>query len=261
MTFFRERNKIQKEYSGYEEASEPLRQRLAAIIEERSGYSIGLGNEDFYLYRGELDHQVKIRTNWDCLGAILRGTYDEVFEAVEIFLNLVIHKLRESEGEEMVNEVVVIFRSAGSVYTVNKRGQVVLSIPEETAKNIAGTEEGLGSKSGEALDFFKRALHDLLSRGRTANDIVKDFAISMEDYIKAISGKKDYGEALKALRARGVIAATQQGVLDKLYAYRGDAHGVAHSGNTEEPSTVDAVWFLETFVAQVKMIEAKLKLG
>lgn len=257
MSYFRERNRIQREHSGYEEASEPLRQRLVAIVKDRSGNYIGVGNEKFYLHRGELDHQVQIRLNKSCLNAILIGTYDEVFEAVEIFLRLVVNKFYLPI--EVIDDVIVSFQSAGSVYTVDLEGRVILAIPEETAKNIGSAEEGLGSKSVEALDFFRRALHDLLTRERSANDIVKDFAISMEDYIKAVARKNDYGEALKTLRAQGTIAATQQGVLDKLYAYRGDAHGVAHSGNTEEPVTADAVWYLETFVAQVKMIEAKLK--
>ena len=154
---------------------------------------------------------------------------------------------------------MIAFRSAGSVYKIDQNGYIVLQLSEETAKNIANAEAQLGARSAEALDFFKRALHDLLSRERKANDVVKDFAVSIEDYIKALSKKKDYGEALRVLREQGIIAPTQQGVLDKLYAYRGDAHGVAHAGNTKEPGEADAMWFLETMVAQVKMIEAKIK--
>ena len=225
---------------------------------ERSGPYIGLGNEGYYLDSGLLDHETKIRMNQGAQVAVKFGTYDEAFEAIEIFLELVKVKLYQQTYEETLRDVALAFRSAGSVYKVNTNNQIVLQVSTETAKNIEGTERELAARSPEALDFFRRALSDLLARKRGANDIVKDFAVAMEDYLKAIAGKKDFGEALRELRTKGIIAATQQGVLEKLYAYRGDAHGVAHSGNTEEPNEVDAVWFLETFIAQIKMIEAKL---
>lgn len=261
MAFFRERNKIQTEYSGYQEASNGLRSRLATIVEDRSGNFIGVGNEQHYLYRSTLNHETKVRINKDCTVAILQGTYDEAFEALEIFLACAKGSLYNQTYVSTLLEVMVAFRSAGSVYSVDKNGHVVLRVSEETAANIKSAEQQLGVRSPEALDFFKRALRDLLGRERTPNDIVKDFAIAMEDYLVALAGKKGYRQALQALQEQGIIAPTQHGVLDKLYAYRGDAHGVTHAGNTKEPDEASAVWFLETFVAQVKLIEARVKGG
>ncbi len=259
MAYFRARNKIQTEYSGYEQASDGLRSRLAAIVDARTGYHIGIGNEGYFLNRGQLDHETSVRLNKIGLDAIRRGSYDEVFEATEIFLHLVHANLYQQTYDETLRDVAVAFRTAGSVYGINENGEVVLVIPQETAQNVDAVEKTLGEQSAEALDFFQRALHDLLTRGRSANDIVKDFAIAMEDYVKALAGQKDYTAALRVLRDRGVVAAAQQGVLEKLYAYRGDASGVAHTGNTEEPGEADALWFLETLVAQVKMIGAKTR--
>ena len=259
MAFFRERNRIQTEYSGYQNASEGLRNRLATIVGDRAGNFIGVGNEKHYLYLPTLNHETKLRINKDCIAAILQGTYDEVFEALEIFLACAKGSLYGQTYIRILSEVCVAFRSAGSVYSADENGHVVLQVSEETAANIKNTEQQLGVRSPEALDFFKRALRDLLTRERTPNDIVKDFAIAMEDYLVTLAGKKDYKQALRALQDQGIIAPTQHGVLDKLYAYRGDAHGVAHAGNTEEPDEAAAVWFLETFVAQVKLIEARVK--
>jgi len=47
--------------------------------------------------------------------------------------------------------------------------------------------------------------------------------------------------------------------LDKIYAYRSDTDGVVHSGNGEKPDEIDALWFLETVVAQLLFIDRKLK--
>lgn len=259
MNLFRERNKIQKEYSGYQQASEGLRGRLATIVDNRSGYHMGLGNENYYLSRDLLDHETKVRLNKNCLTAIRTGTYDEVFDAIEMFLTLVHSELYSEPFLETLKDIITAFQTAGSVYEMSESGQVLLKISEETATNIESAEEQIGARSTEALDFFRRAFRDLLTCARKPNDIVKDFAVAIEDYVMALVKNKDYKKAITLLREQGIIVATQQGVLDKLYAYRGDAHGVAHTGNTEEPDEADAVWFLETLVAQVKLIEAKIK--
>jgi len=259
MSFFRERNNIKNEYSGYQEISENLRAKLFAIVDHRAGYNIGLGNEDYFLQLEILDHEMQVHLVGKALEVIRKGDYSQVFEAIEIFLHCVRSNLFTQAYNETLVDILTAFRTSGCVYAPNQQGEIVLQISEDTAKNIKSAQEQMGGRSPEALDFFQRALSDLLSRGRNANDIIKDFAVSMEDYLKGVTGKKGFDEALRELRTQGILAATQEGVLTKLYAYRGDAHGVAHSGNTEEPKVVDAVWFLETFVAQVKMIEAKLK--
>ncbi|MEA2112519.1 MAG: hypothetical protein U9P50_00910 [Patescibacteria group bacterium] len=259
MPNFRERNNIQIEYSGNQDASEGLRDRLITIISNNSGSHIGIGNESYYLHTSILNHKTKVLLNKDCIVAISAGSYDEVFEALEIFLNLVKEKLYIQTYREIWNDVYTAFNVSGSVYTIDGDNQVVLKIDEGIAESIEDVQGIFSEHSGDALDFFRRALNGLLTREKTPNDIIKDFAISIENYIKVIGDKDSYKKAIISLRESGIIAPTQQGVLDKLYAYRGDADGVAHSGNTDEPSEVDAVWFLETLVAQVKLIEAKIK--
>lgn len=259
MAYFRERNNIKSEYSGYQQASKALRDRLYSVIDQRSGYNIGVGNESFYLQLELLDHETLIRLGMKCLDVIRSGAYEEVFEAAEIFLSLVRRELYQQAFDETKADMATAFQTAGSVYEVNRSGQIVLKLSEETAKNIETTDEQLAVRSADALDFFRRAYRDLLTRARNPNDIVKDFAVALEDYLIALTNKKDYKEAIRFMRDQNIIAPLQQGVLEKLYAYRGDAQGVAHSGNTEEPGEVDAVWFLETFVAQVRLIEAKMR--
>lgn len=255
MVYFRERNNIHKEYSGHEDASSALRERLAAIVRKQAVHHIGDRNHLFYVDLSKLNHQTTLHLNRECTSAILSGSYDEAFQAFEIFLTLARKTFRFGE---ILEEAELAFRSAGSVYTIDDEGQVVLEVSEKTARNIETVRGVLASHSAKAADFFDRALHDLLSRERSANDVVKDFAIAMENYVASISGKADYKEALKELEKRGVIKGIQCQILTKLYAYRGDADGVAHAGNTDEPTEVDAMWFLETIVAQIKLIEAKL---
>ncbi len=255
MAFFRERNNIQREYSGYQDISSALRERLAAIVGRRAVLFVSDHNYRTYVQLGDLNHKTTVRLNKKCTEALLAANYDEAFEAYEIFLA---EAKRLSAFSDIIYESQVSFQSAGSVYTVDASGQIILKIPEETARNIQEAESTLETHSSDGLDFFRRAVRDLLSREREANDIIKDFAVAMEKYIEALTGKSSFKEALKHLEEQGVLAPTQREVLNKLYAYRGDADGVAHSGNTKEPGDADAIWFLETFVAQIRLIEARL---
>lgn len=50
-----------------------------------------------------------------------------------------------------------------------------------------------------------------------------------------------------------------QEVIDKIYANRSDMYGIAHAGGSQEPDDIDTLWFLETVMAQMKLIDRRLK--
>lgn len=259
MTFFRERNNIKIEYSGHQAISDELRKKLIAVVRSRSSSNIGLGNERFFLSRRKLDHEVEIRFGEKALEVLAQGTYDQVFEVVEIFLLLTEEYLNHDVYEKQLLDVHTALYTSGSVYSLNQNGKIVLQLSEETSKNASIVEEIMTKRTEQGVGFFKKALRDLLSRERDANDIVKDFSVALEDYLKKLMNQDSYEKAITLLKTQEIITPTQKALVDKLYAYRGDSHGVAHASDSRVPEEVDAVWFLETLIAQVKLIDARMK--
>ena len=260
MTFFRERNKLRNEYSGYQEASKGLRERIVAICKHyiAEGY-IGAGQDGFWVPAGILNHEIKLYLNRnDIYGSLLLGSYDEVFEAVEIFLPIA-GKYCYKREEKILTDIIKAFQIAGSVYYVDPGlNQINLQVDEKLAKDLQVAKEILvTTKQGK--DGFLNAIGGLMSRKVAPEDVVKGVFVAFEDYLKTSTGGKDYGEAVSKLEKGGIISSAQKALMDKIYAYRSDTYGVGHAGNSEKPKEVDALWFVETATAQLLFIDRKLK--
>jgi len=257
MSFFRERNKLRNEYSGYQEISDGLRSRLVAICKcyATDGY-IGPGQEDLWVPENTLNHAIRLHLNQDSVYHALSRNYDEAFEAVEIFLAVAAKTAGRRYGT-IITDFFQAFEIAGSVYKIDNDGHVVLRVEQKLAQNIDTAGEVLSS-SRAGKDGFLDAVGGFMGRKETPENVVKGVFVAFEDYLKIQTKTKDYGTAVSKLAADGIISPTQKALLEKIYAYRSDTYGVGHAGNNESPKELDALWFIETVTPQILFIDRKL---
>lgn len=255
MEFFKDRNKLRAEYSGYQEISDLLRKRLWLVcdhyIHESDSYdsvSPHVLRHEFNLYFGEGGAEFVIKTQ----------PYDDVFQALEIFLSIAKDQASEIYSTEILPRVQKVFDLSGSVYFVNDNGEVGLRVDEETARNVEEVKQVL-SEDQRAYQTFFDSVGNLFGRKAEPKDIIKDIFVAFEDYLKDKTEEKEYGKAAQSLEKRGVISPQQKSLLEKIYAYRSSAYAVGHAGSAEKPEEVDALWFLETVIAQLKFLDRKLK--
>lgn len=259
MAYFSRRNNHVIEYSGHEEASEPLRKRLLSVLvkyvdENPTSYA----NEDpWSVEPNELIHEVQKEFPGKNPFEIVReGQFHEVFTVVEIFLDLSL-KIYYTRRPEAHLETAQAFALSGSVYDI-RNTRVVLRVDAETAKQV--DEAGaIISGNPSASEKYFTAVGDLFGRKAKPEDIVKDIFIAFEDYLKDLTEAKDYGGAVALLQSQGLISSTQKALLEKIYAYRSDTYGVGHAGNGLKPDELDAMWFLETVGAQIRFIGKRKK--
>lgn len=259
MPYFRERNNLKTDYSGYGEVTQALRERLVRICKQYSGSCIGVGNEHWFLSWDDISQELGIYLNADNMETVLlNGKYDEVFEAIEIFLTAAKKECYEQRYQEIFAAFTKAFYSSGSVYNISPANHVKLQIDPNLAKNIEESKQVL-KEQPSAYNLFFQTIGDFVNRKSKPKDVVKDTFVAFEDYLKGKTGTNDYGQAINKLQKDGVIGATQKALLDKIYAYRSDSYAVGHAGNSEEPKEIDALWFIDTVVAQLKLIDNKLK--
>lgn len=187
------------------------------------------------------------------------GSFAEVFEVVEIFLSLV-HKEAFMRESEIFAEFRRAFELSGSVYCLSKEGAVELRKDEETARHVRDTELKLEGQP-TALETFRLAVAGLFGRTIAPKDIVRDIFVAFEDYLKRLTGKSDYSSAIQHLATLGKITKTQKALLEKIYGYRSDSYNVTHAGNSSEPGERDALWFLQTVMAQITYIADRTSAG
>lgn len=254
MDYFHRRNKPPVEYSGHEDVSWELRKRVETVHDE----FVTLNRQTGYWLRADkLHYLVSIqfpKTSFKEI--ILNGQYDQVFTVVEILHDYSGH-LDPDRQSLFRQHLAEAFRLSGSVYAL-RNGRICLIPSEQTAAKLTEVHKSL-SAFPLCQETFFTGVGDLMGRKRKPPDVVKDLFIGVEGYFKAITGENDYGAALKALSKTGTIGPIQRSVMDKLYGYRSDAQGVGHAGNTPTPTEIDALWFLDTMLAQLIHVDRTLK--
>ncbi|MFA5070161.1 MAG: hypothetical protein WC528_02665 [Patescibacteria group bacterium] len=259
MIYFRERNKLKKDYSGFQEVSNSLRNKLKTICEKYIIKGIGLGNENYYLDYDTIAYELKIHLDkGDILDIIDTETYENIFEAIEIFLKTAEGHVIQSVYEEILLNIARAFKLSGSVYKVNYDGEIELKIDESLAKSLKETEEILGGNKNAYETFFD-ATADLLKRKGKPEDIVKNIFVAFEDYLKNETHTNGFDKAISWLESKNIINGRQKSILEKIKSYRSDAYKVTHAGESSKPSEIDTLWYLDTVVAQLKFIDRKLK--
>jgi len=261
MKYFRERHNLKTDYSGYQEVSDSLSRRLNAICQRYIAYGrIGLGQEDYWIPSHVLEHELFLHLEQRNIEQIMlyEERYDYVFEAVEIFVSVAKEHASQRYYEEILPDIQRAFDLSGSVYYLDKDGLIQLRTDTKLAESLQEIKPMLQEHEKSYKVFFD-AVGNLMGRKDKAKNIVKDIFVAFENYLKEITEKKDFGKAIEHLQREKIIAATQKSLLEKVYAYRSDAFAVGHAGGSKEPDELDALWFLDTVIAQLKLIDRRLK--
>lgn len=260
MKYFRERHSLKTDYSGYEEVSDSLRKRLNIVCQSYIAYGIiGAGQGRYWIPGKELEYELAVNLEQNKIEEIiLNGSYDSVFEAIEIYLAVARESAFGRFHDQILPDVQRAFELSGSVYYVNKNGRVNLKIDEKLSKDLKKVEEAL-SETKTSYKLFFETVGKLMSRKDVPKNIVKDIFIAFENYLKEKTSKSNFRESISYLERQGIINRIQRVLLDKIHAYRSDSFGVTHPGASKTPDEIDALWFLETVVAQLKFLDRKFK--
>lgn len=259
MSYFRERHNTRNEYSGYQEVSDGLRSRLYTIYENYTAKGhIGVGQRGDWIPARILVHEIKLNLNKADMEDALGGKYDEVFEAIEIFLS-VAKTSASNKFPRILADIISAFDIAGSVYQIDpETSRVELRVEDKLATDIKAASDAL-SETRHARGEYLDAVGGLMSRKKSPEEIVNDIFVAFEDYLKTITHAKDYGKAVTELVKKEIISPSQKSLLEKIYAYRSDTYGVVHAGKGNKPNEIDGLWFLETVTAQILLVDRKLK--
>jgi hypothetical protein len=262
MKYFRERHNLKSDYSGYQEVSDSFRKRLSTVCNAYIAYgTIGIGQEGFWIQDDILEHELAINLLESNIKTIVStGNYDMVFEAIEIYLNVAREYAYKSFHERILPDIQRAFDLSGSVYFVNKEGQINLRVEQPFAENLEETKEIL-SVSKKSYELFFDTVGKLITRRDKPENIVKDIFVAFENYLKEKTGEKDFDKCVSYLEKRGIIDKHQKKLLDQLYVYRSDAFKVTHAGASKIPDEISALWFVETVIAQLKYLDNKFKQG
>lgn len=256
MIYFSRRNEYVTEYSGHEEVSNALRERLLLVLREyvrrnvikpRNSLPSHVAIEKFYF------QSKKEFPDRDPFEIVQNGLFHEVFTVVEVFLNLTsfIYSNRRNHAR---TEVFQAFDLSGSVYTINDHNHIELKIDQDVAEKIESVTEILADYPEFHHRFFQ-AVGNLVGRKAKPEDVVKDVFVAAEGYLKKITNTSRFGEAAKELAKTGAINKEQKKVLEALQEFRSDADGAGHAGNSITPTEETALWFLDTLIAQIRMID------
>lgn len=259
MAYFSRRNEYLVEYSGHEEVSKALRDRLLEIFKKYIEQNVSLGSDDpWSVEPTDFIHKTQQEfPNKNPFILTTEGKFHEVFTIVEIFLDLTsdIYYTRKSEA---VVEIVKAFHLSGSVYTIGTQKQIILQIEKDIAEKVDSVKSILAPYPEFSARFFQ-AVGNLVGRRSKPEDIVKDIFVASEGYLKAITCTSRFGDAVKDLFKKNLINKEQKKVLEALHEFRSDADGAGHAGNSMTPTEETALWFLDTLVAQLRMIDKVVK--
>lgn len=243
------------EYSGVSEVSNSLRNRIYVAmtrhVTEQSVYY------RTHVIESALSHEMYMKFLERDLSEIIGGRdYRDVFDAVEIYLRL--GKNTDAYRLKILPDLQRAFSNSGSVYFVDSEGQVQLMPDKQLAEKVEETKEML-KEHKSSYSTFLEAVGGLFQRTKDSHDVIKDVFISFEGYLKAVTSKASYSECVRHLFSEKIISVNQKGIFEKIFAYRSDSDGVSHAGNSPKPNEMDALWFIETVIAQMKLIGSKTK--
>lgn len=256
MAYFSRRNEYVTEYSGHEEVSASLRERILLVLKKFVDTNpINYGNDRPWSVETEDFYHItqKEFPNRDPFTIVQNGLFHEVFTVVEIFLGLT-DEIRHNRREEARIEIFQSFQLSGSIYRTTRDNHVELKIDQDVAEKIESIKNVLADYPEFHHRFFQ-AVGNLVGRKAKPEDVVKDIFVASEGYLKKITNTSRFGEAVKELAKSGAINKEQKKVLEALHEFRSDSDGAGHAGNSKTPTEETALWFLDTLIAQMRMID------
>ena len=199
MAYFSRRNEYIVEYSGHEEVSNALRERLIGVMNRYIDRNVSLGaGPAWFIEPSDFEHATKqeISEGYPFL-VIKDGEFHKVFTVVEIFLDL-LNDIIAKNREDAIVEIKKAFKLSGSVYGINGSNRIELLISNDSAEKIQSIKNII-SPFPEFCDRFFQAVGNLVGRKSKPEDIVKDIFVSAEGYLKAISVLLKSGSIYKNL--------------------------------------------------------------
>lgn len=264
MQTFSKRNNLQKEYSGYGKASSGLRNRLLVLYgHPYSGneFNFGAGNTN-WIHEGAFSKDLQMhfgrKIPIESFRDETQTTYDQVFDFIETYYQRAIQDLDPRKRLTLFRDISLAFFNSGSVYEFSTDGEVILKIEDASAEKITKVDEIL-EPFKEAQDVYRDSVDGLIKRSKAPKDIVGDMYIVFEEFSKKITNQTTPDKAINFFRDKLGFHSTQIQIIEKLKAYRGDVWGAAHAGNTPKPDEGDALWYLESIIAQINYINSKFK--
>ena len=257
---FSKRNKIKKECSGYGEASIGLRNRLLQLHgRPYSADELNFGPVNTnWIYKRAFDKDLQMhfgrKFSIENFRDETKTTYDDVFDFIELYYNRALQDLDSSKRDRLYNDICLAFKNSGSVYEFNRAGQVILTLDKETAEKITAVQVLL-KPFDNAHDKFTNLSAGLINRSIDPAHAIVDTYIVFEDYIKKITGKNSFDDALGSLSV--LLHSIQVKLIKNLKDYRGDV--AAHAGNSPKPTGVEALWYLGMISSQILYIDRKTK--
>ncbi|MFH1767382.1 MAG: hypothetical protein ABH826_04855 [Patescibacteria group bacterium] len=264
MQTFSKRHALVKEYCGYGEASLELRNRLLNLYgRPYSGneHRFGAGNRNWIherMFNKDLQMHFGREVPIESFRDETQTAYYEVFDFIELYYRRALEDLDQLKRVMLHDAICIAFTNSGSVYGFNEDGQVILKVDEATAKNIAEIHTIL-EPVDNARKIYQDCVDGLITRSKVPRDIVGDMYVVLEDFLINTTKQRGYDEAIRYVRDELGFHQTQIQIIEKLRAYRGDVYGPAHAGKGSEPKEVDALWYFESVIAQIKYVDSKNK--
>lgn len=261
---FSKRNNLNKEYSGYGEASINLRNRLLLLYGgSYSGdeHNFGINNENWIHERAfskDLQMHFGRRIQIENFRDEQATTYGDVFDFMELYYARAEQDLESFKKMKLFRDICLAFSNSGSVYEFSSDGQVILKIDDTTAKEITKVDSIL-EPFYKAQAVYRDSIDGLIARSKAPKNIIGDTYIAFEEYSKQITRQDSFDKAIGYFRTKLALHPTQIHIIEKLKAYRGDVWGVAHAGNGLMPNETEALWYMESVIAQIKYIDGKIK--
>jgi len=260
MNTFRRRIGNKKEYSGHNEATEQLRNRLinsvSHYIGQPSPYSYGLDN--FHgIYRETLNDLLDTEygvQNSNYISYLRQGEAEDVFTVIEIIIKLGHEQLYRSDFVKLVRDIVDAFSISGSVYEISQDGLVVLKL-DDTAQADINDSESLLNEFQDAQQKYKDAVGKLIRR-EEPSAVVQDSYLSLEMYVKAKSGAKGknaFDDGVNKLLSSKPV---QKEFVRRLKGFKGNAKDISHAGSYIVDEK-DALWYVRSIGAVFSLLESE----
>lgn len=256
--YYNQRHKLKVEYSGYEELSDALRSRIATLMHSYISTTsyLGVGQEGLWVSSKALSHELfQYLKEKDILAVMWWDNYGDVFTAIEIFLSIAKQTANLKYSRFILPDVQRAFILSGSVYKVNDNGTIELKIEKELAKNIEDLKPIL-TPFQESYALIFNAIGGLVNNKITPEKAINDIWIAFENYLKEKTDGKDFSDCMKKLNNKE-LNKFQTAIVEKLHGFRSDSFSVAHAGNSDVPDTLDALWFIESVVTYIKLIDKR----
>ncbi len=261
---FSRRNKLKKEYSGFEEATLKLRNRLLQLHgKPYSGneYSFGINNTN-WIHEKAFDKDIQMhfgrKISIESFRDEEKTTYDEVFDFIELYYSRAVEDLDYTKRDQLHDNICSAFKNSGSVYGFNVDGQAILNLDKKKAKKIT-TVKAILEPAENARNKFINLIDGLFNRSMDPADAIGDLYIVFEDFIKEVTNQKSFKDAIGKLRNSLSLHPIQVKLINNLKDYRGDVWGPAHAGNSQKPGEEEALWYLDMILSQIEYMERKTK--